>query len=71
MFDYLTDYFVMWDEKILHHLMHSEDELTSKARQVLLTLEMPAGAQPSVDKGTKFVKSSDNEWLSKAQDKML
>lgn len=67
---YLTDYFVMWDEKIIHHLIHSDDKLTSKARRELNKLELPAGAK-SVDKATKFAKSSDSKWLSKAQDKML
>ena len=67
---YLTDYFVMWDEKIIHHLIHSDDKLTSKARRELNKLELPAGAE-SVDKATKFAKSSDSKWLSKAQDQML
>jgi hypothetical protein len=68
--DYLADYFVMWDDKILHHLIHSDDKFTSKARRELVNLELPAGAK-SVDKNTKFPKIPDSKWLSKAQDKML
>jgi len=60
----------MWDEKIMHHLLNSDNELTSKARRELNKLELPVGAK-SVDKKTKFAKSSDRMWLSKAQDKML
>jgi hypothetical protein len=69
-FDYLPDYFVMWDDKILHHLIHSDDKLTSKARRELVKLELPAGAK-SVNKETNFAKRKDSKWLSKAQDKML
>ncbi|KAL3773341.1 hypothetical protein ACHAW5_010018 [Stephanodiscus triporus] len=64
------DYFVMWDEKIIHHLIHSDDKLTSKARRELNKLVLPAGAK-SVEKESKFAKSSDSKWLSKAQDQML
>jgi len=60
----------MWDEKIIHHLIHSHDEVTLKARSELNKLELPVGAK-SVDKETKFTKRSDSMWLSKAQDKML
>ncbi len=52
-------------------LIHSDDKLTSKARRQLLKLELPAGVVKTVVKETKFAKSSDNKWLSKAQDKML
>jgi hypothetical protein len=61
----------MWDEKIMNCLIHSDDKLTSKARRQLLKLELPAGVVKTVVKETKFAKSSDNKWLSKAQDKML
>ena len=69
-FDYLADYFVMWDGKILHHLIHSDDKLTSKARRELVKLELPAGAK-SVDKETKYANIPDSKWLSKTQDVML
>jgi len=69
-FDYLADYFVMWDEKILHHLIHSDDKLTSKARRELVKLKLPVGAK-SVDKETPYAEIPDSKWLSKAQDKML
>ncbi|KAL3795821.1 hypothetical protein ACHAW5_004771 [Stephanodiscus triporus] len=64
------DYFVLWNEKIINHLIHSDDNLTSKARRELNKLELPSGAK-SVDKETKFAKSSDSKWLSKAQDNIL
>lgn len=70
-FDYLIDYFVMWDEKIINSLIHSDDKLTSKARRQLSKLELPAGVIKSVVKESTFAKSSDSNWLSKAQDKML
>ncbi|KAL3822159.1 hypothetical protein ACHAXA_011704 [Cyclostephanos tholiformis] len=65
------DYFVMWDEKIMNCLIHSDDKPTSKARRQLFKLELPAGVVKTVVKETKFAKSSDSKWLSKAQDKML
>ena len=68
---YLTDYFVMWNEKIIHHLTYSVDEFTLKARRELSKLELPPAEGKSVDRETKFAKSSDNNWLSKAQDNML
>jgi hypothetical protein len=68
--DCLAAYFVLWDEKILRHLIHSDDKLTSKARQELVKLELPAGAK-SVDKETTFATIPDSKWLSKARDKML
>jgi len=66
----LADFFVIWDEKLLHHLIHSDDKLTSKARRELVKLELPAGAK-CVDKETKYATIPDSKWLSKAQDKML
>jgi hypothetical protein len=68
---YFVDYFVFWDEKILNHLIHSNDKLTSKARQQLVKLELPARASRDLDKETKFARRSDSNWLSKAQDRML
>jgi hypothetical protein len=59
----------MWDEKILHHLIHSDDKLTSKARRELVKLELPAGK--SVDKKTTYATIPDSKWLSKTQDVML
>jgi hypothetical protein len=59
----------MWHEKILHHLIHSDDKLTSKARRELVKLELPTGVK-SVDKEANAT-SSDSKWLSKAQDEML
>ncbi len=55
----------------MHHLMHSDDELTSKARRELVKLELPAGLVKTVVKETKFAKSPDSKWLGKAQEKML
>ena len=65
-------YFVLWDDKIIHHLMNSKDSLTSKARRELLRLELPTGFLHSVDKGTtKLAEHLDSNWLSKAQARML
>ena len=66
-----SDYFVLWDDTIIKHLMESKDNLTSKARQELLRLELPTGVPHSVDKETKLAEHSDCKWLSKAQDRML
>lgn len=65
------DYFVMWDKDILESLIHNKDKFTSKARRQLDKLELPAGIEKGVVKETTFAKTSDSEWLSKAQDKML
>lgn len=68
----LIDYFVLWDERIIHHLMNSKDKLTSKSRKLLNTLELPPDREThSVKKGDNNSASRDNYWLSKAQDVML
>lgn len=67
----LTDYFVLWDEHIIHHLMNSKDKLTSKSRKLLTTLELPDGVKQAVKKNVTFSRSPDNKWLRKAQDLML
>jgi hypothetical protein len=61
----------MWHEDIIESLIHSEDKFTSKARRQLSKLELLAGIEKGVVKETKFAKTSDCKWLSKAQDKML
>ena len=61
----------MWDKHILESLIRNKDEFTSKARRQLFELELPAGIEKGVVKETTFAKTSDSEWLSKAQDKML
>ena len=61
----------MWHEDILKSLINNEDEFTSNARRQLFKLELPAGIEKGVVKETKFAKTSDSKWLSKAQDKML
>jgi hypothetical protein len=61
----------MWDKIILERLIHNSDEFTSKARRQLSKLELPAGIEKGVVKQTKFAKTSDSKWLSKAQEKML
>ena len=66
-----TDYFVLWDKKILDHLLKSKDKLTTKSRSVLRNLKLPDGVQPSVDKSTNYSTSSDRNWFTKAQDMML
>mmetsp|Transcript_3925 Transcript_3925/g.7017 ORF Transcript_3925/g.7017 Transcript_3925/m.7017 type:complete len:183 (+) Transcript_3925:2-550(+) len=65
------DYFVLYEDKILDHLLHSKDKLTSKSRKLLHKLELPDGTEHSVNKKTKFSQKADNKWLSKAQNKML
>jgi hypothetical protein len=67
----LTDYFVLWDEHIIHHLMNSKDKLTSESRKVLNKLELPKRVKQSVKKDANYSPSPDDEWLSKAQDLML
>lgn len=67
----LTDYFVLWDEHIIHHLVSSKDKLTLKSRKLLTTLKLPEGVQRSVKKGMDFSRSADEKWLRKAQDLML
>ena len=61
---------MLWDDKILNHLLHSTDKLTVKSRKLLHKLELPRGAS-SVKKGSKFSRNADSKWLSKAQDLML
>lgn len=65
------DYFVLWDEGILNHLMNAKDQLTSKSRKLLNKLELPTGAGHSIDKRTKCSPKPDPRWLSKAQSLML
>lgn len=65
------DYFVLYDEKIMHHLLSSEDKLTLRSRRLLHKLELTGGAGCSVNKKSKFAKAQDIKWLSKAQDIML
>merc|ERR1712238_131548 len=48
------DYFVLYDDVILDHLLHSKDKLTSKSRKALHKLELPAGAVKSVNKKTTY-----------------
>lgn len=64
------EYFVLFDEKILNHLLHSKDKLTSKSRKLLRKLELPAGSEQSAVKKTSYL-HTDNSWLSKAQNIML
>jgi hypothetical protein len=66
-----TDYFVLWDEKIINHLMHGKDKLTSKSRELLQKLELPVRNRCPVNKAANFSREVDNKWLSKAQDLML
>jgi hypothetical protein len=61
----------MWDNDILELLIHNDDKFTSEARRQLSKLELPAGIAKGVVNETKFAKTSDSKWLSKAQDKML
>jgi len=65
------DYFVLYDEEILNHLLHSKDKLTVKSRKLLHKLELPDGAGLIINKKSKFSKNADNKWLAKAQDNML
>ena len=68
--NYLADYFVMWDEKIIHQLIHSKDKLTSQARKFLFHLKPTNRVQRSSN-NEPTVPSVNNQWLSSAQDLML
>ncbi|KAL7552434.1 hypothetical protein ACHAWF_015675 [Thalassiosira exigua] len=71
-YETVADYFVLWDDKILDHLCHSKDELTSKSRRLhLCNFKPPRALEHSVKKGSKFLRNSDTEWLSKAQYEMI
>lgn len=65
------DYFVLFDDKILEHLLHARDKLTTKSRKLLHRLELPNEVKSSVNKETKFSKHVDPKWLSKAQEIIL
>ena len=66
-----TDFFVLWDERILDHLLHSKDALTVKSRKLLYKLALPEGVDNTVNKQSTLSQESDRLWLSKAQDLML
>ena len=66
-----TDYFVLFDTRILDHLLHSKDKLTSRSRKLLHKLKLPHGPETIVNKETKVSEHADNDWLIKAQDIML
>jgi len=66
-----ADFFVLWDEKILDHLLHAKDKLTLKSRKLLHKLVLPRGVVHTVNKQSKLSEHSDRKWLSKAQDLML
>lgn len=66
-----TDYFVLWDKKIMHQLLHGKHKLAKKARHVLQDLSRPVDKSSAVDKKTKGSNERDAKWLSKVQDKVL
>ena len=69
--DCFADYFVLWDEKILNHLIYGKDKHTSNARALLRKLELPQKVQQSVIKETIFSSNTNGNWLSEAQNLML
>jgi len=67
------DYFALWDERIMDHLLHSKSNLSKKSRKDLFNLALPRGVVHTVK---KHAQPTDSEkpnrlWLSKAQDLML
>lgn len=68
------DYFVLWEENILGHLLTSKCRLTSKARTDILNIEIPY-KKCNKSKNSSIAKGSNNyddpTWFSKAQDHML
>ena len=69
--DCFADYFVLWDEKILNHLIHGKDKRTSNARVLLRKLELPQKVQQSVIKETILSSDTNRNWLREAQNLML
>ena len=66
---FMSDYFVLWDERLVSELGRKSSK--SKARALLHKLELPHQVQHSVNKATGFSLYTDSDWLSKAQDLML
>lgn len=63
-------YLVLWDEKILGHLLHSNSTLSMKARRDLTTLKALDTTECFVDKSSKLDKPYNAKWFENAQKEM-